>query len=412
MPLLPRAARVRPRAPRSDGAQRALPPVAKLSRRPPTREPSRASVRAVADVPGTRSPSSHACQRDLQAAERLLQIVSSLRRRRDRNQLLCIDGEIDAFVADCVKAGDFGPSACSVAISQYVKVGRHGLLAASELYLTHLVQPTRRSAAVSMHWRRQLAFAASALIAAFGGSGAARRASLIFVQLKADLARFGKVPPLRVYNAILDAYLKNRWRDEATAVWREMKAAAVEPDRVTYNSLIAHGGSVASAHRLRERMQRKGLKADGFTYGGLLACCARHGDAPMAEKVWDEMVAARVDGDAARWSCLLSAYRTAADMPGLRRTLRRAEAAGCASPTSTCIFLLACAEQVRSVREAGQEGAEQSVDALVAEAETVFGAGGDPKASQVPDQTLGCGRRCCECTVAPGIDLTLALCCR
>ncbi|EPS72235.1 hypothetical protein M569_02522 [Genlisea aurea] len=113
------------------------------------------------------------------------------------------------------------------------------------------------------------------------------------------------------YSALISAYAKSGYCDEAIALFESMKALGMKPNLITYNALIdACGKGGADYKRAMDifyDMVQNGVQPDRITYNSLLAVCSGAGLWETARSLFDEMVYRGVDQDIYTYNTLLDA---------------------------------------------------------------------------------------------------------
>jgi len=108
-----------------------------------------------------------------------------------------------------------------------------------------------------------------------------------------DLAKEQKQAGLRTWNAAIDAFAKFGDMQGAEQLLKEMEKEGLEPDIVTFSSLInACGnerGDSTRALRYLELMKERGLKPNAYTFNCMVDALAKSGDLDGAERLLLEM---------------------------------------------------------------------------------------------------------------------------
>ncbi|KAF3436559.1 hypothetical protein FNV43_RR23651 [Rhamnella rubrinervis] len=113
------------------------------------------------------------------------------------------------------------------------------------------------------------------------------------------------------YSAIISAYGRSGYCEEAIGVLESMKGSGLKPNLVTYNAVIdACGKGGVKFNRVVEifdEMLRNGVQPDRITYNSLLAVCSRGGLWEAAQNLFSEMVDREIDQDIYTYNTLLDA---------------------------------------------------------------------------------------------------------
>ncbi|XP_069549086.1 leucine-rich PPR motif-containing protein, mitochondrial [Brachyistius frenatus] len=159
------------------------------------------------------------------------------------------------------------------------------------------------------------------------------------------------------YNALLKVYLQNEFKFSPTDFLAKMEAANVQPNRVTYQRLIAaycYNGDIGGASTILGFMKTKDLPITEAVFSSLVTGHARAGDIESAENILPMMRAAGIEPSPDTYVSLLSAYAEKGDMEHLKQTLEAADSADCSlmdRDVMQVIFTLAKAGHQQHVPE-------------------------------------------------------------
>uniref|UniRef100_A0A3P9M7R0 Leucine-rich pentatricopeptide repeat containing n=1 Tax=Oryzias latipes TaxID=8090 RepID=A0A3P9M7R0_ORYLA len=134
------------------------------------------------------------------------------------------------------------------------------------------------------------------------------------------------------YNALLKVYLQNDFRFSPTDFLAKMEAANVQPNRVTYQRLIAaycQKGDIEGASTILGFMKSKDLPITEAVFSSLVTGHARAGDMESAKNILPVMRGAGIEPTPDTYVSLLTAYAEKGDLDGLKMTLEAAESADC-----------------------------------------------------------------------------------
>uniref|UniRef100_A0A3P9IAI8 Leucine-rich pentatricopeptide repeat containing n=1 Tax=Oryzias latipes TaxID=8090 RepID=A0A3P9IAI8_ORYLA len=134
------------------------------------------------------------------------------------------------------------------------------------------------------------------------------------------------------YNALLKVYLQNDFKFSPTDFLAKMEAANVQPNRVTYQRLIAaycQKGDIEGASTILGFMKSKDLPITEAVFSSLVTGHARAGDMESAKNILPVMRGAGIEPTPDTYVSLLTAYAEKGDLDGLKMTLEAAESADC-----------------------------------------------------------------------------------
>lgn len=140
---------------------------------------------------------------------------------------------------------------------------------------------------------------------------------------------------LVVYNTVLRVCQDRRDVERATAILEELQDNGLEPDIITWNTLLAtfiDASSAKCADQVVEKMVGIGLKWDIVTYIQVIRLCALKEDVGQAMEYVQQLAAAGLDVDAAKWckvmNTVLSACNRAQDVDTSLNLLERMKRCG------------------------------------------------------------------------------------
>ncbi|KAK3262832.1 hypothetical protein CYMTET_28338, partial [Cymbomonas tetramitiformis] len=120
----------------------------------------------------------------------------------------------------------------------------------------------------------------------------------------------GVEPNVITYNSLISACEKGGQWEKALEVFAGMKKAGVEPNVITYSSLISaceKGGQWEKALEVFAGMKKAGVEPDVITYNSLISACEKGGQWEKALEVFAGMKKAGVEPDVITYSSLISA---------------------------------------------------------------------------------------------------------
>uniref|UniRef100_A0A8C1NQH8 Leucine rich pentatricopeptide repeat containing n=1 Tax=Cyprinus carpio TaxID=7962 RepID=A0A8C1NQH8_CYPCA len=130
------------------------------------------------------------------------------------------------------------------------------------------------------------------------------------------------------YNALLKTYLQNEFRFSPTDFLAKMEAANVQPNRVTYQRLIAaycEVGDIEGASTILGFMKSKDLPITEAVFNSLVTGHARAGDMDSAEGIFSVMKGAGIEPGPDTYLSLLSSYAEKGDIAKIKQTLETVE---------------------------------------------------------------------------------------
>uniref|UniRef100_A0A8C7S133 Leucine-rich pentatricopeptide repeat containing n=1 Tax=Oncorhynchus mykiss TaxID=8022 RepID=A0A8C7S133_ONCMY len=130
------------------------------------------------------------------------------------------------------------------------------------------------------------------------------------------------------YNALLKVYLQNEFKFSPTEFLAKMEAAGVQPNRVTFQRLIAaycHDGDIEGASTILGFMKSKDLPITEAVFNSLVTGHARAGDMESSESILQVMKGAGIEPGPDTYVALLNAYAERGDMDKIKQTLEAVE---------------------------------------------------------------------------------------
>lgn len=107
---------------------------------------------------------------------------------------------------------------------------------------------------------------------------------------------------LFTYNAVINALVMCAQHAKARELWTEMQESGIEPNLVTYNTMMksCFGGTdddVNRAFALVKEMEERGISADRVTLNSLINACVTAGLLREAQRVYEQMRARDIEPD-------------------------------------------------------------------------------------------------------------------
>uniref|UniRef100_A0A8C0HF32 Leucine rich pentatricopeptide repeat containing n=1 Tax=Buteo japonicus TaxID=224669 RepID=A0A8C0HF32_9AVES len=142
------------------------------------------------------------------------------------------------------------------------------------------------------------------------------------------MKELGAVYDTSHYNALLKVYLQNEHKFSPTEFLAKMEEANVQPNRVTYQRLIAaycNEGDIEGASKILGFMKTKDLPITEAVFSSLVKGHARSGDMKSAENILSVMRMAGVEPGPDTYLSLLNVYAEKGDADSIKKTLEEVE---------------------------------------------------------------------------------------
>ncbi|NWY38918.1 LPPRC protein, partial [Sylvia atricapilla] len=142
------------------------------------------------------------------------------------------------------------------------------------------------------------------------------------------MKELGAVYDTSHYNALLKVYLQNEHKFSPTEFLARMEEANVQPNRVTYQRLIAaycNEGDIEGASKILGFMKSKDLPITEAVFSSLVKGHARSGDMKSAENILSVMRMAGVEPGPDTYLSLLNVYAEKGDVDSIKKTLEQVE---------------------------------------------------------------------------------------
>ncbi|XP_044519217.1 leucine-rich PPR motif-containing protein, mitochondrial [Gracilinanus agilis] len=142
------------------------------------------------------------------------------------------------------------------------------------------------------------------------------------------LQQLGVTYDISHYNALLKVYLQNQHKFSPTDFLAKMEEANIQPNRVTYQRLIAaycNEGDIEGASKILGFMKTKDLPVTEIVFSTLVTGHARAGDMQNAENILSVMREAGIEPGPDTYLTLLNAYAEKGDIDSVRKTLEKME---------------------------------------------------------------------------------------
>ncbi|XP_075352405.1 leucine-rich PPR motif-containing protein, mitochondrial isoform X2 [Mycteria americana] len=142
------------------------------------------------------------------------------------------------------------------------------------------------------------------------------------------MKELGAVYDTSHYNALLKVYLQNEHKFSPTEFLARMEETNVQPNRVTYQRLIAaycNEGDIEGASKILGFMKNKDLPITEAVFSSLVKGHARSGDMKSAENILSVMRMAGVEPGPDTYLSLLNVYAEKGDADSIKKTLEEVE---------------------------------------------------------------------------------------
>uniref|UniRef100_A0A8C5ZQN9 Leucine rich pentatricopeptide repeat containing n=1 Tax=Marmota marmota marmota TaxID=9994 RepID=A0A8C5ZQN9_MARMA len=136
------------------------------------------------------------------------------------------------------------------------------------------------------------------------------------------LQTLGTVYDVSHYNALLKVYLQNEYKFSPTDFLAKMEEANIQPNRVTYQRLIAaycNVGDIEGASKILGFMKTKDLPVTEAVFSALVTGHARAGDMENAENILTVMKDAGIEPGPDTFLALLNAYAEKGDIDHVKQ---------------------------------------------------------------------------------------------
>nr|CAH7745849.1 unnamed protein product [Callosobruchus chinensis] len=131
------------------------------------------------------------------------------------------------------------------------------------------------------------------------------------------------------YNALLRVYLENEHKFSPTEFLSELENKGIEPNRVTYQRLIARycqDGDIEGATKILEFMREKQMSVNENVFNALIVGHSNSGDMESAQGILNVMTQAGLEPSADTYTTLLCGYATKGDIDKIMSTIDECEA--------------------------------------------------------------------------------------
>uniref|UniRef100_A0A8C5ZUA7 Leucine-rich PPR motif-containing protein, mitochondrial n=1 Tax=Marmota marmota marmota TaxID=9994 RepID=A0A8C5ZUA7_MARMA len=142
------------------------------------------------------------------------------------------------------------------------------------------------------------------------------------------LQTLGTVYDVSHYNALLKVYLQNEYKFSPTDFLAKMEEANIQPNRVTYQRLIAaycNVGDIEGASKILGFMKTKDLPVTEAVFSALVTGHARAGDMENAENILTVMKDAGIEPGPDTFLALLNAYAEKGDIDHVKQILEKVD---------------------------------------------------------------------------------------
>jgi pentatricopeptide repeat protein len=159
----------------------------------------------------------------------------------------------------------------------------------------------------------------------------------------AEMRELGVEPDLVTYNSLIDCYCKNKDLEKAYKLLDEMREKDISPDVITYTSLVGGLGLIGQpdkAKDLLKEMHELGCYPDIPAYNAAIrnfVIAKRLGD---AFALMDEMASKGLKPNPTTYNLFFRCYYWAYDIGSAWRLYQRMRSEGCFPNTQSCMFIV------------------------------------------------------------------------
>lgn len=149
------------------------------------------------------------------------------------------------------------------------------------------------------------------LVKAFAQRKELARALYVYREVEEQLLSKGEVVPKVLFNSLLDACARVGDMQQAEALWADMPRLGVEPDLISYSTLIKGycvKGDLENGLAHFTQLRRRGLKADAVVYHSVLDGCAQQQVVALGEHVFRDMTSDGVPASNCTLSILIKLF--------------------------------------------------------------------------------------------------------
>ncbi|TVU47988.1 hypothetical protein EJB05_07606, partial [Eragrostis curvula] len=171
----------------------------------------------------------------------------------------------------------------------------------------------------------------------------------------AEMRELGVEPDLVTYNSLIDCHCKNRGVDKAYELLDEMRKKDISPDVITYTSLIGGLGLIGQpdkAKGLLKEMHELGCHPDVAAYNAAIrnfVIAKRLGD---AFALMDEMASKGLMPNPTTYNLFFRLYYWAYDIGSAWQLYQKMRSEGCFPNTQSCMFIIRLCHRHRMVAQA------------------------------------------------------------
>jgi len=171
----------------------------------------------------------------------------------------------------------------------------------------------------------------------------------------AEMRELGVEPDLVTYNSLIDCNCKNRDVEKAYKLLDEMREKDISPDIITYTSLIGGLGLIGQpdkAKDLLKEMHELGCYPDVPAYNAAIrnfVIAKRLGD---AFALMDQMASKGLMPNPTTYNLFFRCYYWAFDVGSTWRLYERMRSEGCFPNTQSCMFIIRLCHRYRKVVQA------------------------------------------------------------
>ncbi|AES61607.1 putative tetratricopeptide-like helical domain-containing protein [Medicago truncatula] len=158
-----------------------------------------------------------------------------------------------------------------------------------------------------------------------------------------EMKEMGVEPDVVTYNSLVDVYCKGREIEKAYKVFDEMREKDLSPDVITYTSVIGGLGLVGQPDKARDvlkEMKEYGVYPDVPAYNAAIRnyCIAKR--LGIAFELVDEMVNKGLSPNATTYNLFFRVFYWSNDLQSSWNLYKRMMGEGCLPYTQSCMFLI------------------------------------------------------------------------
>ncbi|XP_039002765.1 pentatricopeptide repeat-containing protein At1g62930, chloroplastic-like [Hibiscus syriacus] len=112
-------------------------------------------------------------------------------------------------------------------------------------------------------------------------------------------------PNVICYNTIIDGFCKEKQMDKAFIIFQDMFDRRIEPNVVTFSSLMDFAVLIQEAISLFDLMTQKGIEPNVATYNMLIRALCKFGEWRLTTKFFENMIGSEISPDAVTFNSMI-----------------------------------------------------------------------------------------------------------